>query len=90
MSVIGEKTADATAIRPFRVETSQEVLDDLRRRIAGTRFPEKETVDDATQGVQLATMEKLVRRTRFGPVSGRCADERLRAAGSYALARRGD
>jgi pimeloyl-ACP methyl ester carboxylesterase len=39
----------------------EEVLDDLRRRIAATQWPEKETVDDETQGVQLATMQELVR-----------------------------
>ncbi len=51
---------DATAIRPFTVPTvPQSALDDLRRRIAATRWPEKETVTDATQGVQLATMQKL-------------------------------
>jgi pimeloyl-ACP methyl ester carboxylesterase len=54
-------TTDATAIRPFHVEIPDEALDDLRRRIAATRFPEKETVADASQGVQLATMEALVR-----------------------------
>jgi pimeloyl-ACP methyl ester carboxylesterase len=47
------------AIRPFRFNASEEALTDLRRRIAATRWPEKETVSDATQGVQLATMQKL-------------------------------
>jgi pimeloyl-ACP methyl ester carboxylesterase len=51
---------DQTAIRPFTVPVvSQAVLDDLRRRIAATRWPEKETVADDSQGVQLATMKKL-------------------------------
>ena len=51
---------DATAIRPFTVPTvPQSALDDLLRRIAATRWPDKETVNDATQGVQLATMQKL-------------------------------
>jgi pimeloyl-ACP methyl ester carboxylesterase len=51
---------DQTAIRPFTVPTvPQSALDDLRRRIAVTRWPDKETVTDATQGVQLATMQKL-------------------------------
>jgi pimeloyl-ACP methyl ester carboxylesterase len=50
----------ATEIRPFEVDVPQEALDDLRRRIAATRFPEKETVDDPTQGVQLATMQALI------------------------------
>src|SRR3984893_7316761 len=50
----------STAIRPFTVPiVSQAALDDLRRRIAATRWPEKETVADQSQGVQLATMQKL-------------------------------
>src|SRR3954463_7332721 len=49
----------STDIRPFRVEVPQEELDDLRRRIQATRWPSKETVSDASQGVQLATMQAL-------------------------------
>jgi pimeloyl-ACP methyl ester carboxylesterase len=53
-------TAEDKSIRPFTVPTApQTALDDLRRRIAATRWPEKETVSDQTQGVQLATMQKL-------------------------------
>jgi len=53
---------DSTAIRPFTVPiVSQSALDDLRKRVAATRWPEKETVSDMTQGVQLATMQKLSR-----------------------------
>jgi pimeloyl-ACP methyl ester carboxylesterase len=48
-------------IRPFQVEIPEGTLDDLRRRLAATRWPEKETVMDASQGVQLATMRELVR-----------------------------
>jgi pimeloyl-ACP methyl ester carboxylesterase len=51
----------ATEIRSFEVDAPQEELDDLRRRIAATRWPEKETVTDGSQGVQLATMQALVR-----------------------------
>jgi pimeloyl-ACP methyl ester carboxylesterase len=51
----------ATAIRPFRVETPQADLDDLCRRITATRWPEMETVDDPSQGVQLATIQALAR-----------------------------
>src|SRR6202040_2003097 len=52
--------AEDKSIRPFTVPiVPQAALDDLRRRIAATRWPEKETVTDATQGVQLATMQKL-------------------------------
>jgi pimeloyl-ACP methyl ester carboxylesterase len=47
------------AIRPFSVKVPEADLVDLRRRIAATRWPERELVSDATQGVQLATMQKL-------------------------------
>ena len=53
--------AEATAIRPFRVEVPEEQLADLRRRIAATRWPSEELVDDRSQGVQLATMQALAR-----------------------------
>jgi pimeloyl-ACP methyl ester carboxylesterase len=50
----------ATAeIRPFHINFSDDQLADLRRRVAAVRWPERELVSDATQGVQLATMEKL-------------------------------
>ena len=48
-------------IHPFRVDVPQEALEDLRRRIAATNWPEKETVADQSQGVQLATIQKLAR-----------------------------
>jgi len=51
-------TGDA-AIRPFNFHASDEDLADLKRRIAMTRWPDKETVDDDSQGVRLATMRKL-------------------------------
>src|SRR3954464_2733703 len=51
----------ATAIRPFHVEVSEERIDDLRRRIAATRWPSKELVDDRSQGVQLATAQAVAR-----------------------------
>jgi pimeloyl-ACP methyl ester carboxylesterase len=54
-----EMAVDKTAIRPFQVNFTDEELADLRRRITATRWPEKETVTDATQGVQLATIQKL-------------------------------
>jgi pimeloyl-ACP methyl ester carboxylesterase len=50
-----------TDIRPFQVEFEQEDLDDLRRRIAETRWPSKELVDDRSQGVQLAAMKALAK-----------------------------
>jgi hypothetical protein len=49
------------AIRPFRIDVPDEALVDLRRRIAATKWPERETVADATQGVPLATIEELAR-----------------------------
>ncbi|MBV8860171.1 MAG: epoxide hydrolase [Acidobacteria bacterium] len=52
---------DGDAIRPFRVQVPQAALDDLRRRIAATRWPEQETVGDRSQGVKLATMRELAR-----------------------------
>jgi pimeloyl-ACP methyl ester carboxylesterase len=51
----------ATEIRPFHVEIPQEQLDDLRRRIAATRWPSKELVPDRSQGVQLETLQELAR-----------------------------
>jgi pimeloyl-ACP methyl ester carboxylesterase len=53
------KPAEGDAIRPFRVDIPEADLVDLRRRIAATRWPERETVADDTQGVQLATIQKL-------------------------------
>jgi pimeloyl-ACP methyl ester carboxylesterase len=52
-------TAIATEAKPFRVEIADEQLADLRRRIAATRYPSKELVDDRSQGVQLATTQAL-------------------------------
>jgi pimeloyl-ACP methyl ester carboxylesterase len=46
-------------IRPFHVEIPQEAIDELRRRTQATRWPEKETVTDQSQGVQLATIQAL-------------------------------
>jgi pimeloyl-ACP methyl ester carboxylesterase len=50
---------DSSAIRPFHINIPDEALADLRRRIIATRWPDKETVTDASQGVQLATMQAL-------------------------------
>ena len=54
-------TAEATAIRPFRIEVPEEQLAELRRRIEATRWPSRELVADRSQGVQLATMQALAR-----------------------------
>src|SRR3712207_443729 len=60
MSITAE-TAGATAIRPFHVDVREEALTDLRRRIAATQWPERETVPDQSQGVPLAVMQELAR-----------------------------
>jgi pimeloyl-ACP methyl ester carboxylesterase len=61
MAVQTEKTADATAIRPFTIEIPEAEVEDLRARIAATRWPSKELVADRSQGVQLATLQALAR-----------------------------
>ena len=55
----GGQTADKTAIRPFKVNFPEADLADLRQRIKATRWPDREPVNDSTQGVQLAFMQKL-------------------------------
>jgi pimeloyl-ACP methyl ester carboxylesterase len=56
-----EQAFDKNAIRPFHVNVPEAELTELRRRIKATRFPEKEPVADLSQGVPLATVEKLAR-----------------------------
>ena len=56
-----EKPQAATAVRPFTYKAPEAELQDLRNRISATRWPEKEAVADDTQGVQLATIQKLAR-----------------------------
>ena len=53
--------AEDKSIRPFKVNVSEESLAELRRRIAATRWPEKETVADQAEGGPLATMQELAR-----------------------------
>jgi pimeloyl-ACP methyl ester carboxylesterase len=60
-SVTAVAAPDSDAVRPFRVEVPEADLIDLRRRINATKFPERETVSDFSQGVPLATVEKLAR-----------------------------
>ena len=55
----GRTAGENGAIRPFRVDVPDESLEDLRRRLAATRLPSKELVEDRSQGVQLATMQEL-------------------------------
>jgi Epoxide hydrolase N terminus len=54
-------TTEADAIRPFRIDVPEAKLGDLRRRIAATQWPAKETVEDQSQGMQLATVQNLAR-----------------------------
>src|SRR5512134_4182392 len=58
MSTIAEV---ATGIEPFHIDISEKQIDDLRRRIAATRWPTQELVEDRSQGVQLATLRELAR-----------------------------
>ena len=63
-AVAGDRPAAATkdernAIRPFHVKVPEAELTELRRRVNATKWPEREPVTDASQGVQLATMQKL-------------------------------
>jgi pimeloyl-ACP methyl ester carboxylesterase len=65
LSLLSQQTSEAaegnSAIRPFRIDIPEERIIDLRRRIAAALWPEKETVDDTSQGVQLKTMQQLAR-----------------------------
>jgi hypothetical protein len=55
----GVGVVEATDVRPFNVNIPEAELAELRKRIVATRWPEKETVSDFTQGVPLATVQKL-------------------------------
>jgi pimeloyl-ACP methyl ester carboxylesterase len=70
---VAQAAAGDPAIRPFRVSFPQADLDDLRRRIAATRWPDREQVDDASQGVQLATSRALASYWADGYDFGRLA-----------------
>src|SRR4051812_25149028 len=61
MALMADKPTTDTTIRPFTVEIPQADLDDLRARIAATRWPSKELVADRSQGVQLPTLQELAR-----------------------------
>src|SRR4030095_15626454 len=60
-AVVLPKGSDPTTIRPFRVNVNQQELEELRRRIKATNWPERETVNDESPGVELATMQALAR-----------------------------
>src|SRR5215510_13200335 len=64
LSIQGESQmakTEANALRPFRIHVPEEALADLRRRIGATRWPDRETVTDLSQGAQLAKIQELVR-----------------------------
>ena len=73
-SIRAATATGSDAIRPFRVNVPEADLADLRKRIAATKWPDREQVADDTQGVQLATMQKLAQllgeRARLAQVRG--------------------
>ena len=72
MAVTTENPAGAIAIRPFTIDFPEAELEDLRARIAATRWPEKETVADQSQGVPLATIRELARAWATDYDWGKC------------------
>jgi len=67
MSTVSETDRSiGSDVRPFSVEVREEAVEDLRRRIAATRWPSKELVDDRSQGVQLDTLATGRRITTGG------------------------
>jgi pimeloyl-ACP methyl ester carboxylesterase len=58
---VGQTACDTTALRPFHFSAPEAQLTELRRRISATRWPDRETVADDSQGVQLATLQELAR-----------------------------
>jgi pimeloyl-ACP methyl ester carboxylesterase len=75
-------TNAATAIRPFRVHFPDAELADLRRRVLATKWPERETVDDFSQGVRLATTQQLARHWATAYDWRRC-EARLNAVPNF-------
>ena len=73
--------AESGAIRPFRVNIPDDELVDLRKRVQATRWPDRETVADPSQGVQLATMQQLAQYWADGSrlAEDRSAAQRLAA-----------
>src|SRR5690348_6853541 len=75
MSATTEKPAQVSDVRPFRVEIPEADIEDLRRRIAATRWPTSELVEDSAQGVQLTMLRELARywanEYDFGRVAAR-------------------
>ena len=78
MAITTDRPTGATAVRSFRVDIAEDAVADLRGRIEATRWPEKETVEDPSQGVQLKTMQELARYWANGYDFGRL-EKRLNA-----------
>jgi pimeloyl-ACP methyl ester carboxylesterase len=74
----GTRAGEDDAVRPFRVHVPQKALKDLRRRLAATRWPDRETVADRSQGAQLAVLKGLVQYWGSG-YDWRKAEARLNA-----------
>ena len=81
-AAVDQAKSDNGAIRPFEIGIPQEDLDDLRRRIAATRQPSTELVDDRSQGVQLATIQALARYWT-SDYDWRACEARLNALGQF-------
>jgi len=77
----------ATGIRPFHAEIAEEQVDDLRRRVAASRWPTKELVADRSQGVQLEALHALARYWLEDYDFGR-VEARLNALPQFVTARR--
>jgi pimeloyl-ACP methyl ester carboxylesterase len=77
-----EPLSAADAVRPFRAGVAQSALDDLRRRLAATRWPDRETVPDRSQGVQLEKLQALVQHWETG-YDWRKAEAKLNAFPQY-------
>jgi pimeloyl-ACP methyl ester carboxylesterase len=81
-SHLSPSAADDTSIRPFHVDVPEAALADLRKRIAATRWPDRETVNDQSQGVQLAKIQGLVNYWETG-YDWRKAEAKLNALPQY-------
>ncbi len=75
MAVSTEQSAGAATIRPFAFEFPEAELETMRARIVATRWPERETVSDQSQGVPLATMQELARYWATGYDWRRCEEQ---------------
>ena len=72
MAITADKPASDIAVRPFKIEVSEADLADLKARVLATRWPEKETVDDLSQGTPLATVQALAQYWATGYDWRRC------------------